>query len=173
MSSSTGSATAIHIRRERATRKLAGKTESVLANGSDNLLLDHFVDPALGCTPWTAPDLANPGFQATDLGLNDFRMDLLNYIKTHADLNRLPNGMHAVLPAAPDHGLPPGVIFALRNRNHNVNLNQINRLHPYYLVYVGMDGKPVVPHTEVKRLLDLVRSVCKPAEQKSPSTKIA
>ncbi|HEY4460980.1 MAG TPA: hypothetical protein VGN81_42155 [Pseudonocardiaceae bacterium] len=27
-----------------------------LANGSDNLLLDQFVDPALGCTPFTAPD---------------------------------------------------------------------------------------------------------------------
>jgi Helicase conserved C-terminal domain/SNF2-related domain len=109
------------------------------------------------------------GVSITDLGLNDFRMDLLNYIKTHADLNRLPNGMHAVLPAAPDRGLPPGVIFALRNRNHNVNLNQINRLHPYYLVYVGMDGKPVVPHTEVKRLLDLVRSVCKPAGEPIPA----
>ena len=56
-----------------AARKLAGKTESVLANGSDNLLLDHFVDPALGCAPWTAPDLANPGSQATDLGLNELQ----------------------------------------------------------------------------------------------------
>ncbi|HJP77346.1 MAG TPA: hypothetical protein VJ914_23965 [Pseudonocardiaceae bacterium] len=27
-----------------------------LANGSDNLLLNQFVDPALGCTPFTAPD---------------------------------------------------------------------------------------------------------------------
>jgi hypothetical protein len=79
------------------------------------------------------------------------------------------NGMHAVLPASPDRGLLPGVVFTLRNRNQNVNLNQINRLHPYYLIYIGMDGKIVVPHTDVKRLLDLVRSVCKPADQPIPS----
>lgn len=56
-----------------AAKKLAGKQPSLLANGSDNLLLDHFVDPALGCKPWTAPDLASPGFQATALGLNELQ----------------------------------------------------------------------------------------------------
>jgi hypothetical protein len=56
-----------------AARKLAGKTPAVMANGSDNLLLDHFVDPALDCAPFTAPDLANPGFQATGLGLNELQ----------------------------------------------------------------------------------------------------
>ncbi|HEY3868633.1 MAG TPA: hypothetical protein VGM10_09800 [Actinocrinis sp.] len=45
----------------------------VLANGSDNLLLDHFVDPAIGCTPWSVPDLANGGALATDLGLNELQ----------------------------------------------------------------------------------------------------
>jgi hypothetical protein len=109
------------------------------------------------------------GVSITDLGLNDFRMDLLNYVKTHADLSRLPNGMHAVLAAAPDKGLSPGVIFALRNRNQALNLNQINRLHPYYLVYLGMDGQTIIPHTEVKRLLDLVRSVSKPADEPIPA----
>jgi hypothetical protein len=32
---------------------------TLLANGSDNTLLDAFVDPVLGCTPFEAPDLAN------------------------------------------------------------------------------------------------------------------
>ena len=62
------------------------------------------------------------GVSITDLGLNDFRMDLLNYVKAHGDLEGLPSGMHAVVPAAPDRGLPPGAIFALRNRNQGVNL---------------------------------------------------
>ena len=104
------------------------------------------------------------GVSITDLGLNDFRMDLLNYVKVQGDLSRMPSGMHAVLPASPERGLVPGVIFALRNRNETVNVNQLNRLHPYYLVYVGMDGETILPHTEVKRLLDLVRSVAKPRE---------
>lgn len=101
------------------------------------------------------------GISITDLGLNDFRMDLLNYVKAHGDLTSLPNGMHAVVPAAPERGLPPGAVFALRNRNDGVNINQQNRLHPYYLVYVAQDGEILVNHTEPKRLLDLVRAACK------------
>jgi hypothetical protein len=104
------------------------------------------------------------GVSITDLGLNDFRMDLLNYVKANGDLARLPSGMHAVLPAAPERGLVPGVIFALRNRNESVNVQQLNRLHPYYMVYVDMEGQTILPHTEVKRLLDLIRSVAKPCE---------
>ena len=98
------------------------------------------------------------GVSITDLGLNDFRMDLLNYVKEHGDLATSPNGMHAVVPASPERGLQPGVIFALRNVHDSVNINQHNRLHPYYLVYIGDDGEVIADHTEVKRLLDLIRS---------------
>ncbi|MEV7770787.1 hypothetical protein [Kitasatospora sp. NPDC086791] len=42
--------------------------------GSDNLLLTDFIDPALGCTPWTAPDLADPGGKATSLALNELQV---------------------------------------------------------------------------------------------------
>lgn len=101
------------------------------------------------------------GVSITDLGLNDFRMDLLNYVKAYGEPNHVPNGMHAVVPANTAFGLEPGVIFTLRNRNPEVNVNQHNRLHPYYLIYIGCDGKVINDHTEVKRLLDLVRSACK------------
>ena len=101
------------------------------------------------------------GISITDLGLNDFRMDLLNYVKANGDLASLPNGMHTVIPAEPDQGLPAGAIFTLRNRNDGVNVNQHNRLHPYYLVYVDVNGNVVANHTEVKPLLDLVRASCK------------
>ncbi|AHI33181.1 hypothetical protein AU15_11220 [Marinobacter salarius] len=101
------------------------------------------------------------GISITDLGLNDFRMDLLNYIKEHGDLSSVPAGMHAVVPEQPELGLYPGVIFALRNIHDSVNINQQNRLHPYYLVYIGEDGEIIADHTEVKRLLDLIRTSCK------------
>ena len=101
------------------------------------------------------------GVSITDLGLNDFRMDLLNYVKANGDLNNVPSGMHAVVPAKPELGLQPGVIFTLRNLNPNVTVNQHNRLHPYYLVYINRAGEVISDHTEVKRLLDLVRSCCK------------
>ncbi|MGB7325493.1 MAG: helicase-related protein [Rubripirellula sp.] len=101
------------------------------------------------------------GVSITDLGLNDFRMDLLAYVKETGDLANVPNGMHSVVPADPDRGLHPGVIFTLRNRDSSVNVGGHNRLHPYYLVYVASDGSVVIDHTEVKRLLDLARSACK------------
>ena len=101
------------------------------------------------------------GVSITDLGLNDFRMDLLNYVKAHGDLELAPKGMHAVVPSQPELGLMPGVIFTLRNLNDGVNVDQNNLLHPYYLVYVAQNGEIIANHTEVKKLLDLVRTSCK------------
>ena len=110
------------------------------------------------------------GVSITDLGLNDFRMDLLNYVKAHgADLARAPNGLHAVVPSNADKGLHPGVIFTLRNRvlksssgsDSSTSIQHKNRLHPYYLVYIGIDGTVIADHTQVKALLDLARTACK------------
>ncbi|HHI82993.1 MAG TPA: ATP-dependent helicase, partial [Rhizobiales bacterium] len=101
------------------------------------------------------------GISITDLGLNDFRMDLLGHLKDNKALTKAPHGLHAVVPAQPDIGLAPGVIFLLRNIHDSVNINQQNRLHPYYLTYINHDGEVIADHTQVKRLLDLLRTSCK------------
>ena len=44
---------------------------ATLANGSDNILLDGFMDPALGCTPFQAPDLANNGQLTSSQALDE------------------------------------------------------------------------------------------------------
>jgi ERCC4-related helicase len=101
------------------------------------------------------------GVSITDLGLNDFRMDLLAYLKEYGDLAASPKGLHAVVPADPAKGLHPGVLFALRNVNAEEAINRGNRLHPYYIVYLDNFGKVIADHTEAKRLLDLVRAGCR------------
>ena len=101
------------------------------------------------------------GISITDLGLNEFRMDLINFVKEQGEPRGIPNGMHAVVPADPERGLVPGVIFTLRNINEGVNIDQKNRLHPYYLVYISEQGEVIANHSEVKRLLDLTRTSCK------------
>ena len=101
------------------------------------------------------------GVSITDLGLNEFRMDLLGYLKTHPDISRLPHGLHTVVPADPAKGLVPGVIFALRNRHHGVNVERQNRLHPYYLIYMADSGEVAINHLQAKPLLDSIRAVCK------------
>lgn len=97
------------------------------------------------------------GVSITDLGLNDFRMDLLAYIKEYGDLASSPKGLHAVVPADVDRGLRPGVVFALRSVADGSAINRHNRLHPYYLVYLDDEGEVIADHTEVKVLLDLIR----------------
>ena len=59
------------------------------------------------------------GISIMDLGLNEFRLDLLEYLKTHPDMDTKPRGLHAVVPATEE--LPEGVIFVLRNVNNSVN----------------------------------------------------
>jgi len=105
------------------------------------------------------------GVSITDLGLNDFRMDLLGYLKEYGDLATAPKGLHAVVPADSAKGLRPGVLFALRNVNADETINRGNRLHPHYLVYLDDDGTVIADHTEVKHLLDLIRGGCRPYDE--------
>lgn len=97
----------------------------------------------------------------TDLGLNEFRMDMAKYLKEHGEPRNLVKGLHAVIKADQEKGVVPGVIFVLRNKNEGVNIEKQNRLHPYYLVYITEDGKLVYNHLQVKNILDVMRSGCK------------
>ncbi|GAB1476929.1 helicase-related protein [Bacillota bacterium] len=99
------------------------------------------------------------GISIMDLGLNEFRLDLLEYVKNNGDMDKVPFGLHAVVPASED--CPPGVVFVLKNRNNSVNIDMQNRLHPFYMVYVGRDGEVLCDHLSPKELLDRTRSLCK------------
>lgn len=92
------------------------------------------------------------GISIMDLGLNEFRMDLLAYMKEHPDIDHVPFGIHAVV-----HGEKPGVIFVLKNVNEKINIDRQNRLHPFYMVYVGMDGNVITSHLQPKDMLDVMR----------------
>ena len=108
------------------------------------------------------------GASITDLGLNNFRMALVSYVKEYGDLAAAPKGLHAVVPAQPEVGLHPGVLFALRNVNADQAINRGNRLHPHYLLYLDHQGEVVADHTEVKHLLDLIRSGCRSHNEPVP-----
>jgi len=100
------------------------------------------------------------GVSITDLGLNDFRMDLLAYMKDHPDIEHIPLGIHAVAK-----GSKPGVIFVLKNRNTGVNIDSLNRIHPFYMVYIGLEGKIVCDYLNPKKLLDDMRLLCRGKSQ--------
>ena len=96
------------------------------------------------------------GVSIMDLGLNDFRMDLLSYMKDHPDIDHVPFGIHAVA-----HGEKPGIIFVLKNVNTKINIENQNRLHPFYMVYVGMDGEVITNHLKPKDTLDEMRHMAR------------
>jgi SNF2 family DNA or RNA helicase len=99
------------------------------------------------------------GVSITDLGLNDFRVDLSNFIKIYGELNNIPEGLHAVVQAT--EMLSPGVVFVLKNINTSINIDKLNRLHPYYLVYIKDSGELLLNHIESKKILDAMRMLCK------------
>ena len=101
----------------------------------------------------------NTGVSIMDLGLNEFRLDLLEYMKTHDDVEHTPYGMHAIVAATED--CPKGVVYVLKNRSNSVNIDQKNRLHPFYMVYLTDDGEVFINHLQPKELLDRVRYMCR------------
>lgn len=99
------------------------------------------------------------GISIMDLGLNEFRLDLLDYMKRNGDMDKKPRGLHAVVPATEE--LPEGVIFVLKNINDSVNVDNRNRIHPFYMVYIGTDGEIICDYLNPKKLLDDVRLLCR------------
>ena len=99
------------------------------------------------------------GISIMDLGLNEFRLDLLDYIKHNGDLDKKPRGLHAVVPKIDE--LPEGVIFVLKNINNSVNIDNRNRIHPFYMVYINTDGEIICDYLNPKKLLDDVRLLCR------------
>ncbi len=99
------------------------------------------------------------GISIMDLGLNEFRLDLLEYLKQHEEIENAPKGIHAVVAAGQD--TPPGVIFVLKNRNESVNVDHRNRIHPFYMVYIADEGDIICDYLDPKKLLDTFRFLCR------------
>lgn len=99
------------------------------------------------------------GVSIMDLGLNEFRLDLLDYMRENHDIEHTPHGLHAIVPSAQD--APSGVIFVLKNRNNEINIDRKNRLHPFYMVYISKDSEVIVDHLDPKDLLDRMRHLCR------------
>ncbi len=102
----------------------------------------------------------NTGVSIMDLGLNEFRLDLLEYMNSNHDVEHTPFGLHAVVPATEQ--TPSGTVFVLKNRTAGVNIDHKNQLHPFYMVYIKDDGEVLVDHLHPKDLLDKMRLLCKP-----------
>ena len=99
------------------------------------------------------------GISIMDLGLNEFRLDLLEYMKHHEDIETAPKGLNAVVGHTEES--PAGVIFVLRNINNSVNIDNRNRIHPFYMVYISEEREIICDYLNPKKLLDTMRLLCR------------
>lgn len=100
------------------------------------------------------------GISIMDLGLNEFRLDLLEYMKTNHDVEHAPYGLHAVVQSKGEDA-PKGVFYVLKNISKSINIDKQNRLHPFYMVYISEDERIVCNHISPKKTLDLMRYLCR------------
>ena len=106
------------------------------------------------------------GINVMDLGLNEFRLDLLEYVNEHGEMDNTPFGLHALTKSTADCHLE--VICIFNNSNNSVNIDNQNRLHPFYMVYIGEDGEVVCNHLNQKNMLDKMRFLCKGKDKAIP-----
>ena len=151
----------------KATVETRMKIVDMTATGDDNVLSDEektdleYRKAQLKRLQEEVVDIEemSSGISIMDLGLNEFRLDLLDYIKKHPDIEKSPLGLHAVTAATKD--TPPGVIYVLKNRSNSVNIDNQNRLHPFYMAYIANDGEVICDHLSPKKMLDTMRFLCK------------
>ena len=106
----------------------------------------------------------NGGISITDLTLNDFRMDLTEYMK--ANLPRLENTPFGARASAVlnlsslKQDFEPGAIFCLKDTTDKAFIETGYSLTPYYLVFVGDDGTIQLNYNQPKQILDVLKKVC-------------
>ncbi|MCD4751967.1 MAG: DEAD/DEAH box helicase family protein [Anaerolineaceae bacterium] len=107
------------------------------------------------------------GISITDLTLNDFKMDLMEYMKTNRPkLDSSPLGMYAIteIPDELQDQIQPGVIFTLKQVNSQIGAEKQNVLYPYYLVYIGDDGTVKYNFLHSKKVMDFFKKLCSAQE---------
>lgn len=112
------------------------------------------------------------GVSIADLTLTDFRIDLAQYLKAYPDaLRSAPLGACAVLTSH-EGDIPPGVIFCMRAAGAAAEklAEPGYPLAPHYLVHVSEDGAVVLPHTQVKQLLERLKRLCFGADISDPAS---
>ena len=100
----------------------------------------------------------------TDFTMDDFRMDLINLMdKYEAIIKETPTGIYSLVRndnEKIEDEIKHGVIFCLRRIESYEDEPDKNPIYPYYLVYVSEDGEVLYSYTNIKKILDIYRSLC-------------
>ena len=103
------------------------------------------------------------GISITDLTFNDFKIDLMEYMKEHEEeLSHAPSGLYAIARISDNlrDAVRPGVIFVLRQIKGARQTKEQNPLFPYYLAYITEDGRVEANFMQAKQVLDYLKKFC-------------
>jgi len=100
-------------------------------------------------------------FKLDEFSLDEFRLELLAYLQSKRELlEKAPFGMFAVVPPNPAYPIiGPGVIFCLQQKETQAAKNEINPLHPFYLVYVRENGEVRLSFGQPRQILEIWRTL--------------
>ena len=99
----------------------------------------------------------------TDLTFNDFKIELMDYMKEHnGELEKAPKGIYSIIdiPEELTDEVEPGVVFLLRQVTGTTETKERNPLSQYYLVYIGEDSKVKYNYINSKKVLDYYQKLC-------------
>jgi len=119
----------------------------------------------------------NESISLTDFTLDDFRIELLNFIENNRKkLEDAPFGLYAVVPSpsgnysnllvteklstAEKDIIKPGVVYCLKQKGDTEGNEEVNPLQPYFLVYIRDDGQVRFNYINPKQILEIYRLMC-------------
>lgn len=104
----------------------------------------------------------NKTISLTEFTLDDFRIDLLNYLQKNRQLlENSPLGLYGIVPTHQEYEvIKPGIIFCLQQMGNTSGNEQFNPLQPYFLVYVRDDGNVRYTFAQPKQILEIYRLLC-------------
>ncbi len=117
-------------------------------------------------------DLNEANVSLTDFNLEDFRIDLLNYIEKNKNLLRdAPPGIYSVVGTRTDlPSIRPGVIFCYRKElQPGEEKNHQNPTDPYYLLYMLEDGEVRLSFGNAKQILTIFKELASEQESALPN----
>ena len=140
----------------------------VTATGEENIIVNN--DKAMNDLEYRKNQLENlkdhvidledvsDAISITDLTFNDFKIELMEYMKEHRkELDNAPSGIYSIVPA---EEFDPGVIFLLRQIKGIKESKDKNALTPYYLVYITEDEEVKLNYIQSKKILDYYQKAC-------------
>lgn len=106
----------------------------------------------------------NGNVSLTDFTLDDFRMDLINLQEKYdSEVEGTPLGIYSIVKnnnKSLDDEIKPGVIYCLKKIDSYKNESDKNPIYPYYMAYVKEDGEIIYNYSNVKKILDIYKSLC-------------